>query len=320
MQGNGVILSLGSVNADFQVGVKQEPQPGESLVGHRWARLGGGRAANVALQARRLGAEAWLFARVGNDDLREQALSQMRIAGIDLRHVSVAQDQPTGITLIAVAEDGEKTMISVPNANECWTEMQARAVGSAISRAPDGSVLVADQEVPAFVLREAVSAASDRQFPIVLDPSRPEELEHEVLGRTTWITPNSAEAEMLTGISVAEFDSAAEAAKSLIQSGIRNVCIKLPDGGCLVASDNRFTAIPPFPVPIVDKTGAGDAFAGALAVALSENREPVETACFGVAAAHLAVGRWGSQASFATRTELQEGVRQLLVRARQFGA
>ncbi|UEM07400.1 ribokinase (plasmid) [Skermanella rosea] len=299
-----VLLSLGSINADFEVRVDEPLAEGLTLMAHDFARVGGGKAANVALLAHRLGHRAVLIGRVGDDDLREQALAPLRQAGIDLRHVSTAPRTATAVSMITVPPDGKKSIVLAPNANDRWDDAAVRDAVGAIAAAPEGSVLAVDYEVPADVVRAATEAAASRGLRIVLDPSSADRVEADVLARVHAIAPNAKEAEQLTGIAVDGSDAARRAASRLADRGIAVVCVKMADGGCVLAHDRRFTLVPAADMEVVDSTGAGDAFTGGLAVALLENKDPVEAACMAVAASGLAVTGYRSQESYPDRERL----------------
>ena len=300
-----VILALGSVNVDFQVRVDRPPEVGETLLAHDFVRLSGGKAANVAFLARRLGAGAQLLAQVGDDVLTECALGPLRESGVDLSAVGVAGGQTPGISMIAVPPDGKKMIVLAGNANLVWAEADAARSTAAVERAPAGSVLVVDYEVPAVVARQAVEAACRRQLRIVLDPSPADWVEDGVLARTYVVVPNPKEAETLTGIAIDGIEPARRAGRQLLERGARAACVKLPDGGCVVVAQDRAAHVGSVPVDVSDTTGAGDAFAGALAVALLEQRDLVEAACFGAAASHLAVTAYGSQPAYPDRAALE---------------
>lgn len=302
--GGPLVLSLGSVNADFQMRVRQPLEAGKTLMGSDFVRLGGGKAANVAVLARRLGVPAGVLGRVGDDDLRDQALAPLRAAGVDIGHVTTAAGRSTAVSMITVPPDGKKSIVLAGNANDAWDEAAARDAVSAIGHAPDGSVLVADYEVPALIVERAVDAARARGLCVVIDPSFADRADTGVLARASAITPNAKEAGHLTDVEVDGLEAAAEAAGRLTGMGIAMVCLKLADGGCLLVHEGRMTVVPSLPASVVDTTGAGDAFTGALAVALLERRPAVEAACHATAASHVAVETYGSQPSYPTRDRI----------------
>lgn len=300
-----VLLALGSINADFQVRVPGAPAVGITQPATDFMRVGGGKAANVAFLARRLGHPARLLGRVGDDDLREQALAPLRDAGVDLSGVSQAKGVATAVSMIAVLPDGRKSILLAGNANDAWDEPQGRAAVEAVDAAPEGSVLVADYEVPGFVVADAVRAARRRGLPVVIDPSPSDRVDHSILAQATAVTPNPEEAEGVTGIAVKDAAGAAAAARWLAERGVEMACVKLGDGGCVLVHDGRATHIPPQRMTVVDSTGAGDAFAGGLAVALLERMPPFEAVLFATATSHLAVTAWGSQQAYPRRDRIE---------------
>jgi ribokinase len=309
---SGVILALGSINADFQLRVARRPEISETLVGRDFVRLGGGKAANVAFFARRLGCPVTLFGCVGDDDLAEQALRPLREAGVDLSGVHRAQGS-TGVAMIMVPPDGNKGIVLATNANELWTDAMTDQMQAEIEAAPEGSVLAVDCEAPEKVVERAVAAANRRDFAVVLDPSPAERVDRDLLARASAITPNPAEAGQILDREVQGPDAAREAGEALLKSGAGAACMKLSEGGCILVSTDGSWELGSFPVDVVDTTGAGDAFAGALAVGLLRGLSLCEAARLAVAASHLAVGGYGSRAALPDSAELEQAVRRVSV-------
>ncbi|MBM9595731.1 PfkB family carbohydrate kinase [Roseitranquillus sediminis] len=299
------IFSLGSINADFHVRVDRRPEPGETLIGRDFRALGGGKAANVALLAMRLGHPAHLFGRVGNDALAEQALAPLRLAGVDLSGVSPVDGCATAVSMISVPPDGDKGIVLAPNANDRWDEDGIAALEANIAGAPEGAVLVLDCEVPAEVAARAAAAAGRRRLTRVLDPSPAERVDDALLAEADFVLPNSAEAEALTGIAIDDAASGARAARRLIDRGAGAACVKLPGGGSVLAERGRLSLVRAPQVDVTDTTGAGDAFAGAFAVALAEGRDPVEAVRFATAAASHVVTGYGSQPAYPDREDVE---------------
>ena len=299
------ILSLGSINADFQMRVDRWPEVSETLLAHDLVRLGGGKAANVAFLARRLDCDATLFGRVGDDDLAEQALAPLRAARVDLGHVVRTEDESTAISVITVPPDGKKGIILAAGANDAWLHDDIATVEAIVATAPPDSVLVEDCEVPDFIVWAATQAARRRDLRAVLDPSPADRVGDELLAASDVVVPNPAEAERLTGVAVEDPASATRAARALLDRGCRVACVKLPEGGCVVAEDTRRWHVSAAKVDVVDTTGAGDAFAGAMAVALAEGRETPAAAAFASAAAAHAVTGYGSQPAYPDRADIE---------------
>ncbi len=300
-----VILSLGSVNADFQVRVPRPLQAGETLLATDFVRLGGGKAANVAFLAHRLGHKASLLGRVGDDELREQALAPLRRAGLALDYVTVASNMSTAVSMIAVPPDAKKSIVLAANANDAWDEDATRSILAAIDAAAPGSVLVADCEITPSVVARAVTAARTRGLRVVLDPAPADRADRRLLAQCAALAPDAREAAELTGTETGTAEGAGQAALILAGLVIPMVCVKLSDGGCVLAHEGRLTHIPPTKIDVVDSTGAGDAFTGALAVALLEDQAPVQAALFATAASHLAMETYGSQDSYPTRARIE---------------
>jgi ribokinase len=291
------VVSLGSVNADFLVRVPELPGGSGSLLGESLLRTSGGKAGNVAVLAARLGTPARLLGCVGDDDLAAQALRGPEAARVNLRGVR-RRPGLTGYSSILVPPSGAKTIVLVPNANDAWAEDGER-VAAEVDAAPDGSVLVADLEVPVALVLAALQVGRERGLTTVLDPAPTDRVTDELLALTDHLTPDHSEAQQLTGEDAAEAAGAARAAVELRKRGAAVVHVKLAGGGCVTATADGLTLVEaPADVPVVDATGAGDAFAGGLAVALVRGLSAVEAAEHAVAASTCAVGAYGSQESY----------------------
>lgn len=307
----GLILSLGSINADFQVRVARRPDLSETMEAKDFVRLSGGKAANVSYFAKRLGLQARLIGRVGDDDLSAQALTPLRDIGVDLREVRAVAGESTGVSMITVPPDGKKGIVLASNANRAWTENDIDLVINEIQSSPRRAVLVIDCEIPAFILEKAVAAAKEQGLKVILDPSPADKVTETLIEMADFITPNPGEAEKLTQIACDDFDSSACAGDKLIERGAKAACIKMGDGGCVLVLPEQCVQIRSAPVPVNDTTGAGDAFAGALAVAVAEQRPTVEAVCFAVAASHLTVTGYGSQTALPNRSEIEQLMKKL---------
>jgi ribokinase len=301
---NGVVLSVGSINADFEVRVAEPPRLGLAQLGSDLLRTSGGKGANVAVLAAQLGVDVRLFGCVGDDDLDRQALAGPRAAGVDLSAVRLAGGA-TGFAMILVGPDGNKIIVVAPGANDAFSEQDSAVLVTAVHEAGERGVLVADLEVPPESIRPALVAARAAHVPTVLDPSPPGRLPKDMLPLVNHVTPNASEASEITSVEVRSAEDAAVAARRLRECGAGTAYVKLSAGGCVVASaDSIQTVYAPDGIRVVDTTGAGDAFAGALAVAVLRGLPPVEAAMVAVAAASCAVSGYGAQASYPTRDEL----------------
>jgi ribokinase len=232
----GEVISVGSINLDIQVRMDQWPQAGETAIGRDFLMAGGGKAANVAFLARKLQVGARLIARVGSDRLVDWALQSLRESGVDLGHTLPAAG-PTGWAMIAVRGDGEKTIIMAANANDAWTrENDHQGVWTAVRQAPPGSILVVDLEIPSRIVEEALQAAREQGMPVILDPSPADRFRSEWASSIDYLTPNSAEAEKLTGLKIKTVDQAYAAGERLLAQGIGTVLLKMGNEGCAVVN------------------------------------------------------------------------------------
>ena len=304
------ILALGSVNADLQVRVERWPAPGETLIARDYVMLGGGKSANIAFFARRVGVPAALIARVGDDFLADRALESLVHAQVDLAATHRGANCPTGVAMISVRADGDKTILLAPNANARWHKEDVQEVVRTVQSAPSGSVLATNLEIPPFVVEAAVGVARQRGIPVVLDPSPAERMNDSLYRLADALTPNRSEAEQLSGHKVSSQEDAAQVAELLQRRSGGAVLLKLR-GDCMLAHARGREVLRAPPVEAVDTTGAGDAFAAAVAIGLLEQRTLRECALLGMAATSLAVRTYGSQPAYPERAQLDVTFRAL---------
>ncbi|GAB3528013.1 ribokinase [Pontibacter brevis] len=299
------ILSLGSINKDIQVRTERWPDPGETLLAHDFMTLGGGKGANRAFLARKLGAPALLLARTGDDSEAQEALNPLKEAGINLEHVKKLQGQRTGLSMIVVRADGKKTIILSANANQNWEPEGPDLVKQAIADAPDGSVLGVDLEVPATVVKQAMEAAIKRKLKVVLDPSPADQMQEDYYELADYLTPNKSEAERIVGFEIKNKADGFRACEEIQKKGTRHVIIKLGEEGFVMTSVNQRHFVPAPDVEVTDTTGAGDAFAGALAFAVWEGQEAGNALRFAVTATSLATETYGSQPAYPDKETIE---------------
>lgn len=299
------VFSAGTVNADFSLRIDGRLERGRSLIATDVLCTSGGRAGNVAVMARRLDTPARLFGCIGADHLGDQALAGPRAAGVDIGGVRQVQ-AATGLVSIVVDAGATKTMVFAAGANDAFAESDARRLVLDLHRAPTGSMLVVDSEILPAALALALQAARDDSRATVLDPTRPDHVTDRLLELADHVTPNSDEAQRLTGVAVESPADARRAGRHLRERGTRHVHLRLPKGGCLTMwPDGEALLLPPSGLPVVDTTGAGDAFAGTLASSLISGCPLIEAARHAVAAAACAVTRFGAQESYPDPGELE---------------
>jgi len=299
MRGAQVIV-VGSLNADLVVAVERLPAPGETVAGGRYARHGGGKGANQAVAAARLGASVALVGAVGADELGEQALAELAREGVDVAGVARLDGMATGVAAIVVDAAGENQIAVASGANAALTGGAVeRALGAAGPRA-DGArgVVLLGHEVPEEAVLAGARAASAAGWQIVLNPAPARTLPAELLALAPLLTPNASEACALAG----ERDPEA-AARALAARTGAPVLVTLGARGALLV-DGEPVAIPAPAIEPVDTTGAGDALNGALAAELAAGSPLGAAARFAVVAASLSTLRPGARAGMPRREEV----------------
>jgi ribokinase len=300
------ILVIGSLNMDLVVRCEALPQRGQTVVGRDFFTAAGGKGANQAVAAARLGARVRMAGCVGRDDLGAALIAGLRAAGVDADDVA-AVDAPTGTALIAVDAAGANTIVVVPGANAAC---DAALVDRALARAEGAGILLLQQEIPADANARAIRAARAAGWFVMLNPAPARAIAPELMKLTDAIVPNASEAAALTGRTVASRADALAAARALVDMGARAALVTLGGDGAVYHDGTAAWHCPGVPVAAVDTTAAGDAYIGALAVALAEGRELRASLGFAAAAAALAVTRLGAQPSLPSRAELDAFVAQ----------
>jgi ribokinase len=261
------VVVLGSLNIDFAVRTHRLPRPGETIFGEEFTTTAGGKGANQAAAVARLGASTKMIGRVGRDVFGEMLRDALESERVDIGAVAIDEEAETGTALITVSDDGANSIVVVPGANAAVGREELDALNSVIERA---DVLLLQLEIPIEVVEEAASIAESKGVAVILDPAPALPLPEGLLRRSTWITPNEHEAEILTGISLTDEVSVAAAARRLLDMGANNVVITLGSRGCYFAFSEEGFFVPAPRVKSIDSVGAGDAFNGAMAVGLAQ--------------------------------------------------
>lgn len=297
------IVVIGSSNTDMVIRTPRIPRPGETVLGGEFFMALGGKGANQAVAAARAGGEVHFVARVGDDVFGRQSLDGFIRDGIHVDHIVRDKDAPSGVALIIVGPDGENCIAVASGSNARLGVADVRLAKPVISSA---DIVLMQLESPLETVREAAEIAASADVPVVLNPAPARALSDDILGRVAYLTPNETEAEILTGITLIKKSDLAKAADALLAKGIKAVLITLGSKGVYVATREKKEVMPAFKVIPVDTTAAGDAFNGALAVALAEGRPLLEAARFANAAAALATTKMGAQPSLAGRDDIEK--------------
>lgn len=297
------IVVVGSVNTDMVVQIARIPSLGETVTSGRFVMPAGGKGANQAVAAARLGADVTLVARVGDDIFGAQAIQNFEREHIRTAFITRDGAAHTGVAVIMVDDQGQNIIAVAPGANAAVT---CADVDRAADQLRQADAVLLQFEIPMEVVAHTARLAAAAKVPVILDPAPAAPLPKGLLECVDYITPNETEAERLTGIAVSDQRSAEAAARHLLAAGAKRVIITMGARGALLAEAGRMTMVASFPVEARDSTAAGDAFNGGLAVALASGLEPeaaVRRACLVGA---LAATRMGAQPSLPTTAEIEQ--------------
>ncbi len=294
---------VGSIHMDFFILMDHLPVPGETVLGKSFTMQPGGKGANQAVAAARLGAKTYMVGRVGGDIFAEEVLNNFRRNGVDVSYVRRDPETHTGVAFIFVDSRGENMIAVAPGAD---ARVSTHDVDSAIDVISSSDVLMLQLEIPIETVVYAAKVAWEHNVKVVLNPAPARTLPEEIYGYIHVLTPNRIEAQMLSGVRIESREDIVKAAHVLMDKGVENVVITLGAEGALLVSEEGVYHIPAFKVRPVDTTGAGDAFNAALAVAIAEGRSLREAVRLANAAAAIKITRVGAQAGLPYRRDLEE--------------
>lgn len=296
------IVVIGSSNTDMVVRSQHLPAPGETVLGGEFMMNNGGKGANQAVAAARLGGNVYFVAKVGSDVFGRKALDDYRHEGVNTDYILVDEEAPSGVALILVNDETGENSISVASG------ANLRLLSTDIDRAAEAldncSVLLMQLEVPVETVEYAAQTVHARGGKVVLNPAPAQELSDELLANVDILIPNESEAALLSGITIETEDDARRAATVLSDRGVGTVIITLGAKGALIKEGEEFTFVPAHKVKAVDTTAAGDTFCGALCVAINEGKTIAEAVDFACRCSAISVTRPGAQQSAPYRHEV----------------
>jgi ribokinase len=294
----GALFVLGSINQDFVLRLERRPEPGETVTDAELSLLPGGKGANEAIAAARLGAEVAMLGRVGEDAFGADLVENLHVNGVGTEHVETVTDAPTGSAFITVTPDGENAIVVSPGANRHFGPSEVEAAADDLRMA---HVFVTQLEVGVETVESAARIATDAGGRLLLNLAPPRHLPGDLLRRCDPLVVNEHEARFLLG----EGTTFEESARRLLKLGPASVIVTLGAAGAVLATGEGTEHFPVPEVEVVDTTGAGDAFVGALAAKLSEGVPLEEAMPYAVVAGTFAVTRKGAQGSLPTREDVE---------------
>ena len=297
------VVVFGSINMDLVVRTPRFALPGETLTGRTFFTAPGGKGANQAVAAARLGAPTFMVGRVGGDVFGDALIASLQASGVHTDAVFKDTSQPSGTALITVDDRAENQIIIVPGANGQMGEQDLERMHQVLG---SSGVLLLQLETPMPGVIAAARLARQHGLVVVLDPAPAVPLPDELYQTIDWITPNESEAALLVGFPVSDESSARQAANVLHQRGVDNVVIKMGARGAFWSHPAGDQLLPPFRVQPVDTVAAGDAFNGALAAGLEAGLLPAEALRRACAVGAISTTRPGAQPSMPTLSELED--------------
>ncbi len=298
------IFVVGSANTDMVVMSKSLPVPGETIMGGQFFMNAGGKGANQAVAAARLGGAVTLIAKVGNDIFGKQTLESLHKENINTDFVFIDDQTPSGTALIMVNEHGENCIVVAPGANANLLPADILT----IQNINEAEIILMQLEIPMSTIEAVAKEAKNNNQKVIINPAPAQALSDELLNGLFLVTPNETEASLLTGIKVEDYNTAAQAAVVFLKQGVQNVIITMGKLGAYFQNADLNFKIPAPVVKAVDTTAAGDTFSGAIAVAINEKMNWENAIRFAIEAASISVTRKGAQSSVPYRQELEFGL------------
>ena len=295
------IVVIGSTNMDMVVKTSHIPAHGETVLGGSFFMNPGGKGANQAVAAARLGGDVIFISRIGNDVFGKKSFQIFDEEGIDTRYILTDDKFPSGVALIIVDNAGENSIVVAPGAN---AELIPDDINAALGDINKAGIVLMQLEIPLKTVEFIVQYANAKGVKVILNPAPATVLPAEVLSHIDIITPNITEASMISDMEVTDILTAKNAAKIIHEMGVKHVVITMGSDGAIIYSEGQFHTITTDVVEAVDSTAAGDVFNGALAVSLSEGKDLVDSVRFACEAATISVTRLGAQSSIPYRNEL----------------
>lgn len=307
------IIVFGSINLDLVAKTPRLPLPGETLLGNRFFTAGGGKGANQAVAASRLGITTHLIGRVGGDNFGQELLTNLQLYGLNTERIIIDKNTHSGIAVIAVDDTGQNNIIVIPGANQNVNQTDIQRLKPLL---PVATALLLQLEIPLTIVQVAAEIAHQAGVKVIFDPAPVRsDIPTNFYPLIDIITPNEVEASQLVGFSVINVETATQAAVKLCEFGVRTAMVKLGPQGVVCATSDETFLVPAFAVEAVDTVACGDAFNGGLAAALDSGLSLREAVIWGTAAGALCATKQGAQPAMCDRasfdTFLQEKIRRI---------
>lgn len=300
------IVVIGSSNTDLIAKVKKFPKAGETIKGVSYLQAMGGKGANQAVAAHRLGGAVKFVTSLGKDTNGLNSLGYYKEEGLDVSLSLIVEDSPSGIAMIWVDEKGENSIVIISGANEMLSPGYIHKIEKEILEA---DLIVLQMEIPYDTVKTVCDIACENNKQILLNVAPARKLDADIIKKTHILVVNETEAEIISGEKMNEIGEQAVVDK-LLALGAKSVVLTLGRKGCIMKNESEYHVIPAFKVKSIDSTGAGDTFCGALAAGLNKGRSWKDSLIFASAASAICVTRMGAQPSIPTETEVYDFLRK----------
>ena len=304
---NSKILVIGSSNTDMVVKTSRFPASGETILGGDFFMNPGGKGANQALAAKRLGGNVSFLGKIGNDIFGRQAMQSLKEGGVNVDSVRIDPEKPSGIALITVDSKGENSIVVAPGSNDT---LLPNDINETFPEFESSDIILLQLEIPLETINYVAEIAHKKKKKVILNPAPATHLSDKLLKNLYMLIPNETEAALLTGISIADEESAKQAALVLKSKGVEVIIITMGAAGAFVMTDEFAKMIKTPKVVAIDTTAAGDTFCGALVAKLSRNSNLEDALNFATAAAAICVTRMGAQPSIPSEEDVDEFLKQ----------
>ena len=304
------IVVIGSSNTDMVVRAKKLPLPGESIIGGDFFMNQGGKGANQAVAASRLGGNVTFIGKLGDDVFGHKARQTYENENINCEYLFTDDYVPSGVALISVDQHGQNSIVIAPGSN---ANLTIEDIDSSIDAIENADIMLIQLETPIDTVEYAIQKSAKKGIRVILNPAPAQKLNEEILKDLYIITPNEVEARLLTGVEVLDETSIDLAASILLKSGVKNVIITLGSKGAYIKNETVSKLVHAPSVVAIDTTAAGDTFNGALTVAIAEGLEINEAVRFANIAASIAVKGLGAQTSIPHRNQVDEQFKKQVV-------
>lgn len=288
---------------DLVTKTKRAPEAGETIIGENFQRFPGGKGANQAVAAARLGGNVVMSGKLGADTFGEDMFNAVHNEGVDTSFIVKDPDHSTGIGTVVIEENGENRIVVVPGANLHYTIDDLSAAEHKLSQS---SLLMMQLEMDLGLITEATHRAHAQGVPVILNPAPAQLLSDDLLSHITYLTPNETELEILSGKTCNNLNDYTQAAELLLEKGVKHVIVTMAEAGSLIVTSEGSRHIPTYPVKAIDTVAAGDAFNGALAAGIAKGEDLDETVRKANAVGALAVMKSGAIPSLPTQVDLKD--------------